>query len=93
MPPRSVDEDWMEDDDRENPSAEDCDDDGCDDPDPSDDFLFCPACRREVYEDTQQCPHCGEWITPIHPDSPWKRGAFIFAAVIAILSLLWVTIR
>ncbi len=89
MTRNTVDDDWM-DDDAENPSDEDCSDES-DDLDDSGDLLRCPACRREVHEDTQQCPHCGDWITPIHAESPWKRGVFIFAAVIAILGLLLVT--
>ena len=24
--------------------------------------VACPACREEVYEEAQQCPHCGEYI-------------------------------
>ena len=93
MPRNEVADDWMDDDGAEDPSAEDCDDDGRDeDADDSGDLLLCPACRRKVHEDTQQCPHCGDWITPVHPESPWKRGVFIFAAVIAILGLLSVTV-
>jgi len=23
----------------------------------------CPECRAEVYEDAEQCPHCGHYIT------------------------------
>ena len=88
MPRNGIEEDWTDDDGVEDPSDEDCDDGSRD----SEDLLVCPACRRDVHEDTQQCPHCGDWITPIHPESPWKRGVFIVAAVVAILGLLLVTI-
>ena len=38
-----------------------------DEGDDEDDLLLCPSCRASVHEDTQQCPHCGDWITPIYP--------------------------
>ena len=27
--------------------------------------MMCPSCRGTVTEDTQKCPHCGDWITPV----------------------------
>ena len=32
-----------------------------------DDLLVCPSCSQAVHEDTQQCPHCGDWIIPVYP--------------------------
>ncbi len=34
-----------------------------------DELLSCPSCRESVHEDTQQCPHCGDWIVPAYPKS------------------------
>jgi len=39
--------------------------------------LACPSCGAMVYEETQQCPHCGDWITPTAP-----RGAPLWARVV-----------
>jgi len=25
--------------------------------------ICCPACGMEIYEDSPQCPHCGEYVT------------------------------
>ena len=27
--------------------------------------LPCPSCGAEVHEETQRCPHCGDWIMPL----------------------------
>ena len=53
----------------------------------------CPKCGADVYEDAEQCPLCGEWIThSTHPLSgrPWwfvLAGLAGIAAVIATLVL------
>ena len=54
--------------------------------------MFCPACRGAVTEDTQQCPHCGDWIVPVNrPSGRLKRWMFVLAVVLMILlSLLLV---
>ena len=76
------DEEWAED--------EEADDSDMDDSDA--DLLSCPSCGKAVHEDTQQCPHCGDWITPIHADKPWKRAVWAVAAVLVIISLIVVTV-
>lgn len=50
--------------------------------------LLCPSCRQDVYEDTQQCPHCGDWITPAYPDQPAKRWIWTLAVVLIVLALV-----
>jgi len=65
-----ADEEWVED------EAEDSDDD----------LLSCPSCRRPVHEDTQQCPHCGDWITPV--DQPGRAKRWISIAVVILMILL-----
>jgi hypothetical protein len=57
-----------------------------------DDLLTCPACKMAVHEDTQQCPHCGDWIIPVYPSERSKRVVFLIAAVLLILALLVITI-
>ncbi len=59
-----------------------------DEGDPEDDVLVCPSCGNAVHEDTQQCPHCGDWITPVWPKARSKRLVWIVAVVLAILGLL-----
>ena len=52
--------------------------------------LPCPSCGQEVYEDAQQCPHCGAWITPLATESAqpsWVRmvGAIVAVSVLSII--------
>ncbi len=62
------------------------------DDNPDDVLLVCPSCHQEVHEDTQQCPHCGDWITPIWPGAESKRTIWIVAVALVILSFLMMTI-
>lgn len=44
----------------------DSDDDGDafgdEDNDESSEFLRCPSCHEEIFEDAEQCPYCGDYI-------------------------------
>lgn len=51
----------------------------------SDELLVCPSCRRDVHEDTQQCPHCGDWITPEYPSGSTKRWVYVVVALLLVL--------
>lgn len=56
-----------------------------DDDESSDELLVCPSCRRDVHEDTQQCPHCGDWITPEYPGTSTKRWVYAVVAILLVL--------
>jgi hypothetical protein len=56
-----------------------------DDDDSSDDLLVCPSCRKHVHEDTQQCPYCGDWITPEYPSGSKKRWVYAVVALLLVL--------
>ena len=64
-----------------------------DEGDPEDDVLACPSCRATVHEDTQQCPHCGDWITPVDPQHRSRRLVAVVVALLLILALIMLTIR
>lgn len=70
----------------------DHDDEWTEDEDSSDDLMECPSCRREVHEDTQQCPHCGDWIEPVYPGERRKRRWWIVAVALLILSWILVVV-
>lgn len=67
-------------------------------PDPSDwtpedasvDEIACPACGEAVYEGTEKCPECGEWITTHIPSRSW---AWAVLAVLVIVSFVMWAIR
>jgi len=59
-----------------------------DEDDSVDELLVCPACGQAVHEDTQQCPHCGDWIVPAYPRNQFGRVIWGVAVVLVILSML-----
>jgi len=50
------------------------------------DLLVCASCRGAVHEDTQQCPHCGDWINPVYPGGSTKR--WVVAIIVTLLVLV-----
>ena len=65
-------------------------------PDGDDDFdrdgvdtLPCPECGAEVYEEAEQCPVCGKYIT--FDTSPWqgKTTAWIVLGLLGIVAVIW----
>ena len=75
-----------EDDDWEDPDYGD--DDYGDDDEPE--LLACPECGGEVYEDAEQCPHCGQYIKPggstsVLSGRPFWFIALAIAGIIAVI--------
>ncbi len=67
-------------DDREYPDREDCTPENAEP-----DEAPCPHCRNLIYEETEQCPHCGEWV--VRPS--FSRGTlWSVLAVLVILAFL-----
>jgi len=58
--------------------------------DDEDDLLVCPSCGRPVHEETQQCPHCGDWIVPAYPRRPGRRllWSVVVVFLVAAMTLL-----
>ncbi len=75
-----------DDSDRDLPQAADLDSD--------DDLpeMMCPACGGGVTEDTQKCPHCGDWITAVEASegTPLRsRRWVLIVAVLLMLLAMW----
>ncbi|MCZ6651881.1 MAG: hypothetical protein O7D91_02505 [Planctomycetota bacterium] len=67
-------------DDREWPDRQDCTPE-----DAEPDEIPCPNCHHLIYEEAEQCPHCGEWV--VRPS--FSRGAvWGVLAVLVILAFL-----
>ncbi len=49
----------------------------------------CPYCRRPIYEDSQRCPHCGNYIS--EEDAPAARKPWWI--VVGVLLVLYVVYR
>jgi hypothetical protein len=55
-----------------------------------DDLLVCPSCGAHVHEETQQCPHCGDWIVPAYPHAPGKRIIWVVVVILLVIAMiLW----
>jgi hypothetical protein len=53
-------------------------------------FAECPKCGAEVYDDIEQCPHCGEWIGGLEYTGSRSKRIFVVIVALALLSLpLW----
>lgn len=64
-----------------------------DDGDVDDVWMMCPNCRTPVHEDTQQCPHCGDWIIPTDTPRHARRWIWAIAVGLLLLSLGVFTLR
>jgi predicted RNA-binding Zn-ribbon protein involved in translation (DUF1610 family) len=68
----------------------DADRDLTDDEEHASDTMVCPSCRSNVHEQTEKCPHCGEWITPRYPARRVRGTVFVIVAVaLVVLVLRW----
>ena len=68
---------------------EEWDDDALDIDDES--TIPCPYCRREIFEDSPQCPHCGQYIS--EEDAPAaRRPWWIILGVLLCLLVTWLWI-
>lgn len=76
--PEWDDEQWRQDDDGE------WDEDG-------ESTIPCPYCQREIFEDSPQCPHCGQYISK--EDAPaGRRPWWIIIGVLLCLMVTWLWI-
>jgi predicted nucleic acid-binding Zn ribbon protein len=47
----------------------------------------CPACGKPVYEDTDKCPHCGEWISPLG-EAERRSRTWFWPVIVTLLIIL-----
>lgn len=73
------------DDDNDLPLEQDLDADSADLPE-----MDCPSCGGVVTEDTQKCPHCGDWIIP---EDASRRGWRSWAFVAVVFVMLYAVLR
>ena len=74
--------------------SDDDDDDRDDDPSPSDqddseeeDTLPCPFCKKPVYERSDICPHCGNFIS-FEAESAYPRKLWFLVGVVLALGVV-----
>jgi hypothetical protein len=49
----------------------------------------CPYCRREIFEDSPRCPHCGQYISA-EDSPPGRKPWWIVVGVLLCLAAIWV---
>lgn len=49
----------------------------------------CPACRREILEDSPRCPHCGRYLSAEDHVGPGKPPWVIVTALVCLAAALW----
>jgi hypothetical protein len=83
---------YMDDDDREQDSAD------REDPDPQDadwddetDTVPCPYCKKQIAGEAEWCPHCGNYISqedaPSEAKPIWLIAGFI---IVVLIVLTWI---
>jgi uncharacterized paraquat-inducible protein A len=77
-----------DDDDDEWEDDSDSDTYGEDDDEPT---VPCPACRREMLEDSIRCPHCGHYVsTEDQPPESKPLWVIATAVVCLLMALVWI---
>jgi hypothetical protein len=49
----------------------------------------CPYCRREIFEDSPRCPHCGQYISDEDARGARKPWWIVLGALLC-LAVVWV---
>ena len=51
----------------------------------------CPYCRREIFEDSPQCPHCGQYVVESGASATPKPWLIIVGVLLCLLVVwLWI---
>jgi hypothetical protein len=75
---------------------EDWEPDAEDGPDETDggDTVACPYCNLEIHEDSQRCPHCGNYISEENAPPRRKPTWIVVTAVVCVVFVvLWILNR
>jgi len=88
-PEDAASENELDPDDRELPDPADMDPDEGDDPELVE-TTVCPHCGKRIYEETQQCPQCHNYVT--FEEAPARKPPWFLIAVavcLLIVLLVW----
>jgi hypothetical protein len=60
-----------------------------DENDDEDDLIPCPSCGRPIFDDAEQCPHCGDYVvagstSPLAGKPAW----YVLLALMGILAVI-----
>ncbi len=71
--------------DREYPDPDDGDEDDLD-------TLPCPECGKHFYEELEQCPHCGQYVTHSTSALAGKSWWYVALALLGVLAVIWLSL-
>jgi hypothetical protein len=63
-----------------------------DDPGDEDATVACPYCRQPIHEESERCPHCGNYISE-EDVPPSRKPWWIVIGVLVCLFLIYLWIR
>ena len=49
----------------------------------------CSECGTEIYEDIEQCPHCGTWLTASTSAWAGRQWWWLAISLCGVLALVW----
>lgn len=67
-------------------------DDNWDNDDEAETFA-CPACGADVYEESQRCPECGEYISQSTGPLAGRSTAFVILGIAGIVATIWALVK
>jgi hypothetical protein len=50
----------------------------------------CPVCGADVYEQSERCPMCGEYVSPSTSPLAGRSAAFVILGIVGIVATIWV---
>lgn len=56
-------------------------------------MLACPACGEQIYEDAQQCPYCGDYVTHASSALVGRPWWFVLLGIAGILAFIFHSLR
>ena len=75
---------WRE---EETPEQDEIDDEA--DHESEEDQLPCPSCGRMMYEDSDRCPYCGDWVMPLAAAAA-KRKTWIWWTALGLAVIIFI---
>ena len=54
------------------------------------DTVVCPSCKSDVYEEAEQCPRCGEYLTQERAVGRWPWWVMVGIVLAMLIAVIFV---
>lgn len=58
-----------------------------------DHLMSCPSCGAEIYDESEQCPYCGEYVltsaSPFASKPTWVQWLFVIIVIAIVLVVVF----